>query len=81
MDVAKTLWESFTGSGDSHKRTQKAKTEKERDEKMRQDREARQRKENARRILAQKLKRNAEVRPTKATGAHFYAVLAAARYD
>ena len=52
MDVAKVLWENFTGSGENHKKKQVERMQKEREEKGRLDKEARSRKENARRILA-----------------------------
>ena len=61
MDTANHLWESFTGSGGKGL-SRKKQDEKEREEKLRKEREEKLKKENARKILAGKLRREAEER-------------------
>ena len=61
MDAAKHLWETFTGSG-GKQIAKKKQEEKEKEDRMKKDRDDRIKRENARRILAGKLKREAEER-------------------
>ena len=56
MDTAKTLWESFTGSGAKKNKQD----DKEREDRLRKDREDQLKKENTRRLWHFKLQREAE---------------------